>query len=166
MDYRPDQIDKSIIALLQEDGRMDCTEIARRLKERPVQGRVSARMVRYRINRMVGAGTIKIAAIVDPDTNGLPVKADVWIQVEVGKAMEVAKCLAEFPQVIYVACSTGDMDISMQVCARNNQELYHLVASEISRVEGIKKTVTQLIPVIIKDIYAWNLPDSVCQNGE
>jgi Lrp/AsnC family transcriptional regulator, regulator for asnA, asnC and gidA len=147
-------IDKAIIDLLQEDGRMECTEIARRI------GNVSARSVRYRINRLITDGVIKIGAIIEPKAVGFPVRADVWVAVELGQAMEVARRIAAFEQVSYTACSTGDVDVSLQVTARDNVELYHFVSDVISQVPGVKKTTIQLLPIILKDIYQWKLPAS------
>lgn len=135
---------------------MECTEIARRL------GNVSARSARYRIKRLIADGTIKVSAVVNAEAVGFPIRADVWIEVEAGQAMEVAKKLSEFEQVSYVACSTGDIDVSMQVIARDNVELYHFVTNVVSQVPGVKKTSIQLLPIILKDVHEWKLPNSAC----
>ena len=153
MHHKLDKIDEAIVCLLQEDGRMPSAEIARR-----IGNGVTERVVRFRIKKMQQDGIIKISAILNPEAVGYPVAADVWIEVESGQVMEVAKKLASFEQVTYVACSTGDRDISCQVSARDNLELHHYVTDTIANVAGVKKANFVVIPVILKDIDDWRIP--------
>jgi len=55
-----DTVDREIVSLLLEDGRVSSAEITRRI------GHVSERAVRYRIDRLVRTGVIRISAIVNP----------------------------------------------------------------------------------------------------
>ncbi|MCK4975423.1 MAG: winged helix-turn-helix transcriptional regulator, partial [Anaerolineales bacterium] len=59
--YKPDTFDWKIIALLNEDGRMPSTVIARNL------GNVSARTVSNRINTLIENGIINVRAVVNPE---------------------------------------------------------------------------------------------------
>ncbi len=156
MSYKADTVDRAIVNCLIQDGRMSCTEIARRI------GHVSERSVRYRIDRMVKGGVIRVGAVVSPKAVGFPVTADVFIDVEPGRIMEVAHKLMEFECVSYVACSTGETDVSLQIVARNNDELYGFVTQVIAQVSGVRKTTTVLVPVIVKDVYQWSIPLSQC----
>jgi len=133
MSYKADIVDRAIVEFLIQDGRMSCTEIARRI------GHVSERSVRYRIDRMVKGGVIRVGAVVSPKAIGFPVTADVFIDVEPGRIMEVAHKLMEFECVSYVACSTGETDVSLQIVARNNDELYGFVTQVIARYPGSGK---------------------------
>ena len=58
--FKFDNIDVHIIELLQDDGRMPASEIARRI------GGISQRVVSYRIDRMVKEKMITVSAIPDP----------------------------------------------------------------------------------------------------
>ena len=156
MSYKTDTVDRAIVDFLIQDGRMSCTEIARRI------GHVSERSVRYRIDRMVKGGVMKVSAVVSPKAVGFPVTADVFIDVEPGRIMDVARKLMEFECVSYVACSTGETDVSIQIVARNNDELYDFVTQVIAQVPGVRKTTTVLVPVIVKDVYQWSIPLSQC----
>lgn len=156
MSRRADSIDRAIVDLLIQDGRMSCTAIARRI------GHVSERSVRYRIDRMVKQGLIRVSAVVSPKAVGFPVTADVFIEVEPGRIMDVARKLIEFETVSYVACSTGETDVSIQIVARNNDELYDFVTRVIAQVPGVRKTTTVLLPVVLKDVYQWSIPLSQC----
>lgn len=156
MSYKIDRIDREIVHLLLEDGRMSSAEIARRLSD------VSERSIRYRIDRLIQEGVIQVNAIVNPKAVGFPVTADIFIEVEPGRVLEVARKMTEFECVSYVACSTGDRDLSIQVRARDNEELYRFVTEVVGNVPGIKKTSTVLLPLVLKDVYDWHIPESVC----
>ena len=150
--YKLDDTDRAIVNLLMEDGRMPCSQIARRI------GRVSGRAVRYRIDQLVAHGIVRISAIPNPQSLGFSVIADVVIEVEPGHILDVARKLAEYERVSYVACSTGDRDISIQVVARDNAELYQFVAEVLGNVPGVRKTTTMLVPFVLKDVYEWHIP--------
>lgn len=155
MKKKIDTIDSEIIKLLLQDGRMSNTEIARRLKG------VSERVVRYRIDKMIKEGIFHVSAIVDPEALGFPVVADVWVEVEAGHAIKVAKKLAELDLVRYVSYSSGGMkDVTAQVVALNVQELYEYVDEVIGNVPGVQRTQTMLIPGVLKDVNNWVPPES------
>jgi Lrp/AsnC family transcriptional regulator for asnA, asnC and gidA len=156
MPHKIDRVDQAIVRLLSEDGRMSSAEIARRI------GNVSERSVRYRIDRLIRDGVIQVSAIVNPKALGFTVTADIFIEVEPGHVLDVARTLAEFECVSYLACSTGDRDVSIQVFARDNEELYRFVTEVVGNVPWVRKTNTVLLPMVLKDIYDWHIPDSVC----
>lgn len=147
-----DHQDVAIVDLLMEDGRMSCAEIARRI------GGISERAVRYRIARLVREGVIRVLAIPNPKVLGYPVVADVMIEVEPGHIQEVAERMRRYDCVSYVACSTGDRDVSIQVVARDNAELYRFVTEVVAQVPGVRRTETYLVPIILKDVYEWRIP--------
>lgn len=150
--YEIDKIDRDIVDLLMDDGRMSAAEIARRA------GGISERAVRYRIERMVSEGVIKISAVVNPKALGFSVIADVFIEVESNRIEEVAERLTHLERVSYVACSIGESDISAQIVAHNNNEVYTFVTEVIGRVPGVRKTTTSIVPVVLKDVYDWKIP--------
>jgi Lrp/AsnC family transcriptional regulator for asnA, asnC and gidA len=155
MSPRIDSIDASIVQLLQEDGRMAYVEIARRI------GHVTERVVRHRIKRMVEEQVIHVSAIVNPAALGYAVTADVWVETDASATTEVAAALTQLEQVSYIAYSTGDQNISMQVLATDLTELHHLVNEVISKVPGVRRTTITIIPVILKDIHQWEIPSPV-----
>jgi Lrp/AsnC family transcriptional regulator for asnA, asnC and gidA len=150
--HKIDKIDRMIVNLLMEDGRMPCSELARRL------GSTTERAVRYRLERLRKEGIIKIAAVTNPVAMGFPVVTDVFIEVEPGMIQEVAQKLAQFENITYVAYSTGDRDISVQVVARSNPDAYAIVTQVIAKVPGVRKTTSSVVPVILKDVYDWHMP--------
>ena len=89
--------------------------------------------MRYRIERLVRSGVIRISAIVNPQAVGFSVIGDVLIDVAPGKLQDVAAQLVEFPTVSYVAGSVGEGDLSVQVYARDTEELLRFVNEVIGR---------------------------------
>ena len=156
--YEIDKIDVRIVNLLLENGRMTASEIARRV------GDISERAVRYRIDRMLRDNMIKITAVVRPAAFGLTVTADVWLEVESDKIREVAEKMATFENVTYVACSIGETDVSIQIVARDTEEIYRFVTEVVRKVPGVRRTTTSIVPVILKDVYQWRAPESVVEN--
>lgn len=150
--YEIDEKDVKIVNLLLEDGRMTASDIARTL------GNISERAVRYRIERMVEEGVIRVSAIVSPQAFGLTTYADVWMEVESDKILEVANKMAEFQNVSYVACSIGETDVSIQIVAKDTAEVYRFVTEVVRKVPGVRKTTTSIVPIILKDVYQWRVP--------
>ncbi|MGQ9489459.1 MAG: Lrp/AsnC family transcriptional regulator [Anaerolineae bacterium] len=157
MTHKIDHIDCAIVALLIEDGRLSCADIARRI------GNISERTVRYRIDTLIEEGVLRISAVVNPKALGLAVTADVFLEVEPGQIMVVARQIAEFNCVTYVACSTGEADVSIQIVARDNSELYHFVTEVLANVPGVRRTTTVLLPIVLKDVYQWRIPEALCR---
>lgn len=153
--YNFDKTDVKIVNILLEDGRMPASEIARRI------GDISERAVRYRIDRMVDAGIIQISAVAKPQAFGLTTIADIWMEVESDRILEVAKKMAEFDNVSYVACGIGELDVSIQVVAKDTAEIYQFITDVVRKVPGVRKTTTSIVPLIIKDVYQWRVPERV-----
>ena len=150
--YKIDKTDLAIINLLMEDGRMPSAEIARRV------GNLSERVARYRIEHLIREGVIKVSAIANPHAVGFKVVADVLLEVDSDSILEVARKMTEFDCVSYVACAIGETDVSVQVVARDTTEVYRLITEVIGKVPGVRKTVTSIVPLILKDVYQWRIP--------
>jgi Lrp/AsnC family transcriptional regulator for asnA, asnC and gidA len=154
-----DAIDRKIVALLLEDGRTTSAEITRRI------GHVSERAVRYRIERLMRWGVIRVSAVVNPQAVGFPIMADVLIEVAPGQLQEVAAQVVEFENVSYVAGSVGEGDLSIQVYARDTEELLRLVEEVIGKVPGVTRTKTVMVPWKLKDVYQWRVPEPTAVRG-
>jgi Lrp/AsnC family transcriptional regulator for asnA, asnC and gidA len=152
MTEKIDQLDRMIAQLLQKDGRMPSSEIARQM------GAITERAVRNRIKRLIEKGIIKIYADVNPKSLGYSVTAEVNLEVEPSLVLDVAKMLAEFGCVGYVSCSMGDQDISVEVNTHTNEELYQFVTEVIGKLPGIKRITTLIVPLQLKRM--WHIPMS------
>jgi Lrp/AsnC family transcriptional regulator, regulator for asnA, asnC and gidA len=153
--YKIDETDCTIVDLLMEDGRMNAAEIARR------SGRgLTERAIRYRINRMQAEGVIQVTAVINPKLVGYTTVADVWLQVESDAILEVARKMAEYECVSYVACAIGETDVSVQVLGHSTDEIYRFVTEVIGKTPGVIKTTTSIVPLVLKDSHQWRVPNS------
>jgi len=153
--YNFDKTDVKIVNLLLEDGRMPSSEIARRI------GDISERAVRYRIDRMMDEGVIRVSAVAKPQAFGLTTIADVWMEVESDRILEVAKKMTEFDNVSYVACGIGESDVSIQIVAKDTAEIYQFITEVVRKTPGVRKTTTSIVPLILKDVYQWRVPERI-----
>jgi len=128
---------------------MSSTEIAERLDD------ISARTVNNRIRALTKDGIINIRAVVNPEKVGYTVLADVYIEAAPGKARDVGYQLAKFPEISYVACVVGDVDVSCSVRSRTIPELFDFVEGQVAKIEGVRRTQTYLLPYKIKEIDTW-----------
>jgi Lrp/AsnC family transcriptional regulator for asnA, asnC and gidA len=150
-----DRIDRQIIRLLNQDGRMSNAEIARRL------GGIPPRTISHRVKGLIARDVIAVRAIVNPAALGYHVLADVFIEVEPGRVREVAETVARFSQVSYVACATGECDVSISLRVRSNEELFDFVTEQLGRIPGVRRTQTHLLPAKLKDIDTWLPPNAL-----
>lgn len=158
--YEIDKIDLKIVDLLMEDGRMPAAEIARRL------GDTSERAVRYRIRRMVEEQLIRISAVANPKKFGYPVVADIVMEVETGQIEHVAETLAAHENVSYLACAIGETDVSVQIVAKDTNEVYYFATQVIGKIPGVIKTTTSIVPIVLKDVYQWRIPGQVVDDRD
>lgn len=132
-----DEMDFSILSCLQEDGRMSFTVIAERLK-------VSVGTIRTRLNKMIEDGTVNVIGRVNPDKVGFNSYAHIAVFIRPATLKEkVAQAISVLPEVSFLAMTSGDYDLEVDVMCRNNDHLVALV-NEISKIEGVDQTKTTL----------------------
>jgi hypothetical protein len=61
------------------------------------------------------------------------------MEVESDRILEVAKKMAEYDNVSYVACGIGESDVSIQVVAKDTAEIYQLHYGGCSKGSGREK---------------------------
>lgn len=147
-------IDREIINLLVDNGRISSIQIAKSLKN------CSSQFVRNRIESLVQNGIIQIRAILNPVTLGYLIRADVFVKSETGQTIEVAQQLAQLPITSRVACGMGG-DISVQLHGRSNEEIYDFITNAIPQIPGVKKTHTNIVADLVKEFYVCHLPEYV-----
>ena len=112
-----DDVSKSIIEQLQQDGRRSYATIAGAVG-------LSAAAVRQRVQRLLKAGVIQIVAVTDPLQLGFPRQAMIGIRIE-GDIEAVADQLEKFPEVDYVVVTAGSFDLrGRRPSARASERTY------------------------------------------
>ena len=143
-----DDLDFAILSYLQKDGRMSFTVIAEKLK-------VSIGTIRTRFNKLIEDGTINIIGRVDPEKVGFRSYAHIAVYVRPATLKEkVAQKIAKLSEVSFLAMTSGDYDLEVDVMCRDNDHLVQFV-NELSKIEGVYQTKT----TIYFKVYKYAQPD-------
>lgn len=146
-----DALDAKIIRLLQKDGRLPNTEIARRLG-------VAEATVRNRIERLLQDRVIQVGAWADPLKIGYQTYAMIEIQVKPPYIVKVAERLAQMPEFYFVGICTGAFDIYAGAVVRSVEDMYELTTRRLAHVPGIVRTSTSNIIRLVKRDYSYPVP--------
>ena len=132
-----DRLDFEILSFLQEDGRMSFTVIADKLG-------VSIGTVRTRFNKLIEDGTVNIIGRVNPDKVGFRSYAHIAVYVRPATLKDkVAQKIVKMPEVSFLAMTSGDYDLEVDVMCRDNNHLVDFVNNS-SKVEGVYQTKTTM----------------------
>jgi len=143
-----DQTDCKIIELLQQDGRMPNTMIAKQLG-------VSEATVRSRMTRLIKEKFIQIVAVSNPLKLGFEIVGILKINADVKKIEHVSEALSKIRQIWYIVHATGAGDIYAEFNTKSIEELNSILSQKIHKIDGIKTTETSLILNYVKRRYDW-----------
>lgn len=146
--FETDQIDRQIIELLQQDGRMAIQEIATHVA-------ITSSAVRKRIQRLEDANVMRIVAVTDFNAAGFDLLLAIAIEVENRGSEEVANELAKLPQVFSVNLTTGVHDIDILVGVKNFEELSEFMHQELPKVKGIGRMVPGITVDVLRYESGW-----------
>ena len=141
-----DDLDKKILAYLQEDGRMTFVTLAAQLG-------VSEGTIRKRVKRLEESGVLKTMGVTDPLKMGLDTVAFIWFKVERHHLEKVIVALKELAAVRYLVVTTGGYDLVAMVVLPNRTQLVTLLNDKLSQIEGIISTETSIVLQIHKQIH-------------
>ena len=149
-----DTLDREIIRLLTENGRMPIVALAQQLG-------ITAPTVRYRLKAIEDAGMFKVAGLVDPDKHAGMITAIVAMSVQSeGKLYQVLERVSGLPNVVWAGVVAGRYDIFAEVvCVGGRNELYEFTTKTILSIANVVRSETFLI---MKSRGNWlRLPDEV-----
>ena len=135
-----DSLDKKLVRLLTEDGRIPVGDMAARLG-------VTAPTVRSRIKNLEKAGKLKITGLIDPFEHKDLITALIGLNIlSYGKLDEILEKLANLDYVTWVAVVTGRYDVIAEVVVNGGMEdLYRLTTDIIPQVGNVAQTETFVI---------------------
>lgn len=127
-----DGIDRELIKLLSEDGRMPAKELAKKLD-------VSAPTVQSRLSALINRGILKVAGLVDTFKTRDTLVAIIAIRVDDnGKMGHVIDQLMEFENIHWAVAVTGRYDIFAEVIVTEGIEwMFEFYEEQMSRIDGI-----------------------------
>jgi Lrp/AsnC family transcriptional regulator for asnA, asnC and gidA len=142
-----DDVNKSIVEELQQDGRRTYGSIAEAVG-------LSEAAVRQRVQKMREAGVMQIVAVTDPLQVGFRCQAMVGIRAD-GDTRVVAERLAAVDDIDYVVMCTGSFDILVELVTEDEDTLLELLNGVIRRVPGVRDTETFMYLKLTKQTYSW-----------
>ncbi|MGG9971342.1 Lrp/AsnC family transcriptional regulator [Ferruginibacter sp. SUN002] len=132
-----DDLDFAILSYLQQDGRMSFTVIAEKLK-------VSIGTIRTRFNKLIEDGTINIVGRVNPENVGFHAYAHIAVFVRPASLNEkIAQKILKMPEVSFLAMTSGDYDLEVDVMCRDNDHLVRFI-DDLAKIEGVHQTKTTM----------------------
>ena len=153
-----DEIDRRILRILQEDGRVPFTEIAARTG-------LADSTVRARYRALVEDGLVRNVGIVDPYALGFQAPAIIAISVEPGLIDAVARQIVQVPEVSYLVTTLGSYDLIVEVFCRNVTHLSNVLKEKIREIDGVRATETLMISQSYKLSYRWTPPSNAKDEG-
>ncbi len=143
-----DDLDRQVIAILQEDGRASIQDIAQQLDS-------TSSTIRKRIRRMEDANLMRVVAVTDFSAAGYEMLLAIGIVVEDRKPEEVGNDLAKLPEVFSVNLTTGVHDLDILVAAKDFEELSRFMHDELPGIKGIGKLSPGLTVDVLRYESGW-----------
>jgi DNA-binding Lrp family transcriptional regulator len=134
-----DPIDRTILRLLQEDGRASIRSVAERVH-------VSRANAYARINRLIDDGIIRgFTARVDHERAGHGASAYITLKIVQNSWRTVREKLITLPGVVHIALVSGDFDVLLLVHTVDNRSLRELVLTRLQAIEEVLSSRTLLV---------------------
>ncbi|MCP4021945.1 MAG: AsnC family transcriptional regulator [Desulfobacteraceae bacterium] len=152
-----DKIDLQIIRLLQIDGRMASSEIAKTTG-------VPEATVRYRLKRIIDRKYIQIVAAANPIKLGFGIVACISIEAETKRVDYVIEELEKIDRIVYIAQMTTIPNVEVESYIETINEL-HTLLSQIEMIDGIIQVETAFIRRIARDRYDFGTPKHLSESN-
>ncbi len=141
--HQLDDLDISILELLQTNGKMNSSQISSKLD-------VAESTVRYRIERLEKRGIISnYIALINPRMVGLNITAIMMIKLNPQYIKDMSQKLAGFKELRHLFRTTGQFDMISVVNARDITHLNRLM-EEIKLIVGVKELIVEVATELIK----------------
>lgn len=145
---RIDTIDCKMIELLQKDGRISNTEIAKKIG-------ISEGTVRTRLNRLIKEKYIQIVAVSDPMKLGFDIVGNIRIHVDIKKMDVIITELEKLNELWFLVHTTNGTCIDAEFIVKSLDDLNTLIFEKINSIDGIIRAETSIFMKYIKRRYDW-----------
>jgi len=143
-------LDAALFSAFALDGRTPCADIA-------AATAYSETTVRRRMDQLRDLGRLYFDLELDMPTFGFRSSAWLWLSVPPSHLAEVGTALAKFPEVAYVAATTGPANLSACAVCRDEESLYEFLTAKVGALPGVERvetapiirTVKQASPVMV-----------------
>ncbi|NJN97923.1 MAG: Lrp/AsnC family transcriptional regulator [Anaerolineales bacterium] len=146
-----DDLDKTILQVLQTDGRVSNVELAHRIS-------LSPPAVHARLKRLEQRGYIRqYVALLDRERFGYDMLCFIEVSLQLHQPEQVEnfrQMMQQMPEVLECHHVTGEYDYLLKVVVRNRADLEHFVVKRLTPVPGIARIHTSLVLSEVKQTTA------------
>jgi Lrp/AsnC family transcriptional regulator, leucine-responsive regulatory protein len=147
VDVEIDEIDKSILSILQDDGAISNVELARRIS-------LSPPAVHARIKRLEELGYIRqYVALLDREKVGYEMLCIISVTLQFHHMEQIntfREAVMTMPEVLECLFLTGEFDYLLKVVVRSRHELERFLMERLTPLPGIARISTSLVLTEIK----------------
>ncbi|MFD9756728.1 Lrp/AsnC family transcriptional regulator [[Kitasatospora] papulosa] len=140
-------LEHEIAAALREDGRIQVSALARRLKH--AQSSVARAM-----DRLISRGILQFRTLVEPSLLGFDAEFMVWLSIEPDRLDAAGRQLAKHPGTKFVSASTGRFNLVGHVVLPRRADLFPYTREVIGALPGLLTSDVTLHLVTMK--YSWH----------
>jgi len=148
---RLDEIDKRILRELQQDGRLQNVELARRVG-------LSPSPCLRRVKLLEEAGVIsRYVAVVDPAAVGLRMSlfARIWLTAQDAETIErFIAAMRRLPEIVECTIMLGDSDALLRVVVADLDDYRRFQSIHLTRTNGIQNVKTDVPSQVVKQTFA------------
>lgn len=156
MEYKLDEVDLKILRLMQDNARINNSDIAKELGMAP-----SA--ILERVKKLENKDVIiAYNARVNPEALDQKMLSFIFIKVdEIIGDEETGRLLADIPEVLEVHDIAGDDGYMIKVRTTDSLALVHLMRNSLSRIQGIISTRTIIVLQTVKEENKLIIPEKI-----
>lgn len=146
MEYKLDEVDLKILRLMQDNGRINNSDIARELGMAPSAVLERVKKLEYK------EAIIGYQARINPSAINQKMLSFIFIKVdEIIGDEKTGKALASIPEVLEVHDIAGDDGYIIKVRTSDSLALVHLMRDSLSKIEGVVSTRTIIVLQTVKE---------------
>ena len=143
-------VDYEITRLLQQNGRIPNTEIAKKLN-------VSEATVRNRLQKLLKEKQMQVVAIVNPLNNRAGILGNVKIKADNSMLDQVGEALEALEGLWYIAQLSGATDFDLEFFVGSQKEFGKLI-NRINKIDGVIHVETSLTVRFLKNNWRFGIP--------
>ena len=140
-----DDLDRSIIELLKQNGRITFKEVSDRVN-------IPEATARYRVQRLLNSDLLQLQTWVNPTRMAPPQAAIMNLTVESSRVKAVAEELARLEEVQFLSIVAGLHNIVVNVSVKTQDELLRF-CDKLGTIRGILQYDTQIVTRLVKAHY-------------
>jgi len=151
VEHALDEIDRSILRLLQVDARISNADLARRID-------LSAPATHARVRRLERSGFIRgYFGVLDPERLGFDLLCFVQVALQVHQHEQIERfrsLVRGWPEVLETHHLTGEYDYLLKVVLKDRRDLERFAVDRLTPIPGVSRIHTSLVLAEVKSTTA------------